>query len=337
MIIKNISIKTHNKTLIEENNTIKKAIVQKNNIVSSVIHDAKSSLNGIIGFCRFVLISTKLDEMQQEYINLIQYSAHKLFNSLNMLSLKKSQNNGFSKESDNHLIMEIMENKLNHNNDTAIKGKYKLLIADDNDIIALLMNTILDDLNDTQNQKLFDIKIATNGKQAINFFKIWSPQIIIMDIKMPLIDGITAGKEIKEVSAQNTSESPYIIALSASRYKELENEALFNNYLLKPFTEEQLLDAIKKIPGISLDYNYEKQPELIFNQTISLKKEDIIKLNSEWLKKFKVAVDSIDVEESMQLLKEAPDDDPNTIKQLKALINTFRFDYLQSLLEDITQ
>ena len=73
---------------------------------------------------------------------------------------------------------------------------------------------------------------ATNGRQAVQMFKKYEPDLILMDIKMPVMDGFAATREIRKLS----SDVP-VMALSAFAYdkeKEKAKECHFNDYLVKP-------------------------------------------------------------------------------------------------------
>ena len=105
----------------------------------------------------------------------------------------------------------------------------KILIADDekyerDSIVSLLEENFKDRLTITQ---------AKNGREAIEISEQIRPEIVIMDIKMPGINGIKAIEEIRK-SAANT----YFIMLTAYDYFDFAIEAVKLNvkeYLLKPF------------------------------------------------------------------------------------------------------
>ncbi len=94
---------------------------------------------------------------------------------------------------------------------------------------------------------------AEDGEEAIAKAKEIIPDLILMDLKMPKVDGITAMREIK--AYQSTKNIP-IIAFTASAMKEQKEEILkqgFNSYLSKPVTRDQVVKEIKKY--IDFDLN----------------------------------------------------------------------------------
>lgn len=114
----------------------------------------------------------------------------------------------------------------------------KILVADDekyerDSVISLIEENFKDKLT---------ISKAKNGREAIEIAEQIRPEIIIMDIKMPGINGIKAIEEIRK-----TSSSTYFIMLTAYDYFDFAVEAVKLNvkeYLLKPFIRSELINKI---------------------------------------------------------------------------------------------
>lgn len=114
----------------------------------------------------------------------------------------------------------------------------KILIADDekyerDSVISLIEENFKDKLTIAQ---------AKNGREAIEIAEQIRPEIIIMDIKMPGINGIKAIEEIRKTSA-----STYFIMLTAYDYFDFAVEAVKLNvkeYLLKPFVRSEFINKI---------------------------------------------------------------------------------------------
>lgn len=99
-----------------------------------------------------------------------------------------------------------------------------ILIAEDNESNFLLLDTIL--------KKEYSIIRARNGIEAIQKFKSHFPDLILMDIKMPQMDGLEATREIRETN----SDIP-IIAVSAFAFpqdKQAAEAAGCSDYIVKP-------------------------------------------------------------------------------------------------------
>ena len=109
----------------------------------------------------------------------------------------------------------------------------KILIVDD---VVLNRELVKDLLENTG----FIFKEAENGKQSVQVTQEWLPDLILMDIRMPVMDGYEATKAIKQCA--ETSNIP-VVALTASVMSKDEyriTEAGFNGYLKKPVSGNEL-------------------------------------------------------------------------------------------------
>ena len=106
----------------------------------------------------------------------------------------------------------------------ALPGQYTILIAEDVLENYLLLQAVL--------KQHYRLIYAENGQIVVQKFKDYKPDIILMDIKMPVMDGYAATCKIRELS----SDVP-ILALSAFAFDEEKEKAKccrFNDYLVKP-------------------------------------------------------------------------------------------------------
>jgi PAS domain S-box-containing protein len=93
-----------------------------------------------------------------------------------------------------------------------------------------------------------DIDIANNGLEGVNFVQQKSYDVIFMDMQMPVLDGINATKQIRNLGTK--IKQPYIIAMTASALSEdKENcfNAGMNDYLSKPVKSDNIFQALQKI------------------------------------------------------------------------------------------
>jgi signal transduction histidine kinase/response regulator of citrate/malate metabolism len=118
-----------------------------------------------------------------------------------------------------------------HISSMIISGK-KILVVDDNEMNRLVASTILQNYN-------ADILEAENGEQAVALVSAQNPSVVLMDLQMPILNGIDATRRIRNMG----SKVP-IIALTANAIKG-ENEKCFdagmNDYISKPYTEKELI------------------------------------------------------------------------------------------------
>ena len=115
----------------------------------------------------------------------------------------------------------------------------KILIAEDNDSNYVLMTYIL--------KKYYQFERAKNGQEAVEKVEKDSFDIVLMDIKMPIMDGLEATKAIKA----SHPELP-IVALTANAFdsdRQLAMDAGCDDFLSKPVSSELCLKTIKKFLG----------------------------------------------------------------------------------------
>ena len=115
----------------------------------------------------------------------------------------------------------------------------KILVAEDNDSNFILMTYIL--------KKYYQFERAKNGQEAVQMAEKNTYDIVLMDIKMPIMDGLEATKAIKE----KFPDLP-IIALTANAFdsdRQLALEAGCNDFLSKPVSSDLCLQTIKKFVG----------------------------------------------------------------------------------------
>ena len=88
---------------------------------------------------------------------------------------------------------------------------------------------------------------AENGLKAIEKYKEVSPDLVLMDITMPEMDGIQALKEIKKLDSSAT-----VIMCSAMGQQAMVIESIqagAKDFIVKPFQAERVIEAVKKVVG----------------------------------------------------------------------------------------
>jgi CheY-like chemotaxis protein len=115
----------------------------------------------------------------------------------------------------------------------------KVLVAEDNDSNFILMTYIL--------KKYYEYDRARNGQEAVDMVEKNAYDIVLMDIKMPVVDGLTATKTIKE----KCPDLP-VIALTANAFdsdRQAAFEAGCDDFLSKPVSSELCIQTIRKYLG----------------------------------------------------------------------------------------
>ena len=127
------------------------------------------------------------------------------------------------------------------------KKVIKVLVADDD-------KNVVDIIRDSLNPDLFEVVEALNGKEALGMVFAESPDILILDIMMPGMDGYEVCEELRK---QNTTKDLPIIILSAKTRLEDKLRAMdigISDYIAKPFDirelEARIQMALKKNSSI---------------------------------------------------------------------------------------
>lgn len=149
-------------------------------------------------------------------------------------------------------------------------NKQKILIVDDDENIAELISLYL-------TKECFETLTANDGESALNEFATFSPNLVLLDIMLPGMDGYDVCKEIRK-----SSKIP-IIMLSAKGEvfdKVLGLELGADDYIIKPFDSKELVARVKAVlrrykdssssssePAANTDSTIVEYPDLIINQT----------------------------------------------------------------------
>ena len=143
--------------------------------------------------------------------------------------------------------------------------KQKILIVDDDNNIAELISLYL-------LKECFDTKIVNDGEAALTEYEAWQPNLILLDLMLPGIDGYQVCREIR------TKSTVPIIILSAKGEvfdKVLGLELGADDFIIKPFDSKELVARVKAVlrryqpvrTEQAPDIKCVEYPDLIINQT----------------------------------------------------------------------
>ena len=119
-----------------------------------------------------------------------------------------------------------------------MNDKQKILVADDELYIRLLVKDIL--------EPEFHVLEASNGEEAVSITRAEQPDLVLMDILMPKLDGYTACSAIK--NNELTKDTPVVMLTGVGHElnKQLSQEMGATAYITKPFNPEDLLDKVRQ-------------------------------------------------------------------------------------------
>ncbi|MBN4002143.1 PAS domain S-box protein [Nostoc sp. LPT] len=223
--------------------------------------------------------------------------------------------------------------------------EYRILVVDDSTDSRLVLMKILTSIG-------FAVQEAINGIEAIALWQTWQPHLILMDMRMPIMDGYEATKVIKtreETSIQNTeSQTPncpncetIIIALTAHAFEE-QREAIIkagcDDYINKPFREEELLEKLSEYLGVQYIYQEEsyqltnlkqQRPKSILTRTdlVTLLSE----MSPEWVKQVYTAAAQCSDDLILELIEQIPSENAGLQNFIKNLAHDFQFEKIMEL------
>ncbi len=118
---------------------------------------------------------------------------------------------------------------------------HNILLVEDNEVNKLLAKTILESAGHT-------VRVAENGLESLDLWRGEKPDLIFMDVQMPIMDGLEATRKIRlEEKITNADKTP-IVALSANARDEDQKACLnvgMDCFVAKPFTKDTLLKVIE--------------------------------------------------------------------------------------------
>lgn len=116
--------------------------------------------------------------------------------------------------------------------------QHKILIADDATFMKMMLKDIL------SHAGFINLIEAKNGREAINLFKVEKPELILLDVTMPDMDGLKALEEIKDVNPDVK-----IIMCSSMGQEEIVSECFekgADDFIMKPFKPERVVQAVSQ-------------------------------------------------------------------------------------------
>jgi CheY-like chemotaxis protein len=205
----------------------------------------------------------------------------------------------------------------------------KILVADDHlenrDWLVKLLTSIG-----------FSVKSADNGEAAVRNWEEWSPRLILMDLHMPVMDGLEATRRIK---ADPRGKETCIVALTASAMDE-DRHAVFqtgaDDFLAKPCREDELLEKIHTLLNVAYDYEEENEAKgQSGGEVEALGAEKLGQLPRELIEELRMATLSGNKRLLDKLiLRVRETEDVASAQALQELADKYEYDALTRLLEE---
>jgi len=139
-------------------------------------------------------------------------------------------------------------NKMTDGNEEIIPlacDKTRILVVDDQPSIRNVFKLLI-----SSEMPGYQVDLAENGAQAVEFFQKDHECLLLMDLHMPVMDGETAFHEIEQICHQENREMPSVLFCTGYQPPHGLNEVLginsIHSILIKPISGEKLINEIKK-------------------------------------------------------------------------------------------
>ncbi len=127
------------------------------------------------------------------------------------------------------------------------KKQIKALVADDNDLGRDILSKALEEAG-------ISVWTASNGEKAVDLAITHNPDIVFMDLRMPVMDGYEALQNIQE---QNSTSKIKFVAVTAWAFEDQRKKSInagFDDFISKPFRLETVFDSLSKLLEVELNY-----------------------------------------------------------------------------------
>ncbi|MCP4100437.1 MAG: response regulator, partial [Lentisphaerae bacterium] len=221
----------------------------------------------------------------------------------------------------------------------ADQPRYRILIADDRKTNRLLLLNVL---------KLpgFELREAAHGKEALDIWQEWKPHMIFMDMRMPVMDGYTATREIRNSKPVPSEAEGFeirnvpIIAVTASVFEEERDDVLAagcDDVVPKPFTDSQIFDMMTKHLGVRFVYETPPRTEV---KDIPVQEHGartvaaLAALPADVTTELEQALLDIDLERAAATIEHIRAQDARLADTLQRYIDNFEYERIVTLIQD---
>jgi CheY-like chemotaxis protein len=199
----------------------------------------------------------------------------------------------------------------------------RVLIADDVEDNRQLLAQLLTPVG-------FEVRLASNGEEAVQEFDRWRPHLILMDFRMPVMDGLEA---IRRIRAAASGQEPKVIAVTASAMDENRQELIAigaDDFIGKPFRESELFEKIHAHVGV--EYVYAEPPAAADPEDAAeLAPGSLADWPPDLIRPMRDAVVSADLDRLLARIQEGEARDPRVARGLRRLAEGFQYQKLLDL------
>ena len=206
------------------------------------------------------------------------------------------------------------------------QSRRRVLIADDIEDNRQLLAQLLAPVG-------FDVRVVINGAEAVDEFEKWLPDLILMDFRMPVMDGHEAIRRIRSMAGGKKTK---IIAVTASALEENRQELLSvgaDDFLSKPFREVELFQKIHAHLGVEYVYA-DDPPAAAPKETAEMTAASLAGLSTDLIQSMREAVITADLDKLLEAILTVGAAHPQTAKGLRRLAEAFKYQELLDLFNE---
>ena len=204
-------------------------------------------------------------------------------------------------------------------------GPFRILVADDRKDNRDLLRALLEPLG-------VEVKEAANGQEALDLFEGWSPHAVLMDMRMPVMDGYEATRRIK---ATEKGRITPVIAVTATAFEGAKREVMatgVDGYVRKPFRAEEIFAVLGKCLGLRYVYAEDTGQAAKDTNVGPLTSEDLAGLPEALRRDMLKAVEDGDMAELRALIAQIRETDAGMASKLKNLADQYDYEGLSRVL-----
>jgi len=206
---------------------------------------------------------------------------------------------------------------------------YRCLVADDMEENRLLFENLLERLG-------FEVRSTANGKEAVDAWRAWKPDVVWMDIRMPVLDGYEATRQLREEESHHALGHTLVIAVTASAFdhdREHIREAGFDDFVAKPFLQNTIIERLSRHLGVQWQYgDDETERRETQAPALAVTDERIAAIPLALRLRLKHALVCGDVEAAISEVNELREMDGPVAEMFHGMISMYRFDRVLDLL-----
>ncbi|MFC2053236.1 PAS domain S-box protein [Chloroflexota bacterium] len=208
---------------------------------------------------------------------------------------------------------------------------YRLLVVEDQETNRRLLLKLLEQVG-------FAVQEAINGQEAIDSWQRWEPHLIWMDMRMPVMNGREATKQIKSMPG---GQSVAIIALTATAFDEDREQILLDgcdDFVRKPFRKSEIFDMLIKHLNVRFIYREESAQTIdaveLGTAISSEYVENLAMQSPEWIDELRQATQRADLYRILDLIAQIREQNPDLADVLSDFTDRYEYQKILSMIEE---